>query len=49
MIRGEIWLDDFGIPTGSEAGYRHPAVVIQNNYFKKATFQHALLFLLQVI
>ena len=36
MIRGEIWLVDFGIPTGSEAGYRHPAVVIQNNYFNKS-------------
>ena len=27
MIRGDIWLVDFGIPMGSEAGYRRPAVV----------------------
>lgn len=24
---------DFGIPEGSEPGYRHPHVVIQNNVF----------------
>ena len=36
MIRGEIWLVDFGIPNGSEAGYRRPAVVIQNNDFNES-------------
>ncbi|MBQ4497124.1 MAG: type II toxin-antitoxin system PemK/MazF family toxin [Spirochaetaceae bacterium] len=33
MTRGEIWLVDFGVPIGSEAGYRRPAVVMQNNDF----------------
>lgn len=33
MTRGEIWLVDFGVPMGSEAGYRRPAVVMQNNDF----------------
>ncbi len=28
MTRGEIWLVDFGVPLGSEAGYRRPAVVV---------------------
>lgn len=29
MTRGEIWWCDFGMPLGSAAGYRRPAVVIQ--------------------
>ncbi|MBR3812647.1 MAG: type II toxin-antitoxin system PemK/MazF family toxin [Spirochaetaceae bacterium] len=33
MTRGEIWLVDFGVPMGSEVGYRRPAVVMQNNDF----------------
>lgn len=36
MIRGEIWLVDFGIPQGSAAGYRRPAVVLQNDDFNKS-------------
>ena len=36
MIRGEIWLVDFGIPVGSEAGYRRPAVVVQNDDFNES-------------
>ena len=36
MTRGEIWLVDFGIPQGSVAGYRRPAVVLQNNDFNKS-------------
>ena len=31
MTRGELWWVDFGIPTGSAAGYRRPAIVIQSN------------------
>lgn len=33
MTRGEIWWVDFGVPKGSEAGYRHPAIVVQNNNY----------------
>jgi len=31
--QGDIYWIDFGIPEGSEPGYRHPHVVIQNNLF----------------
>jgi len=31
--QGDIYWIDFGIPEGSEPGYRHPHVVIQNNVF----------------
>jgi mRNA interferase MazF len=30
MIRGELWWADFGIPFGSEAGYRRPVLIVQN-------------------
>ena len=33
MTRGEIWWVDFGVPNGSEAGYRHPAIVVQNDNY----------------
>lgn len=29
--RGDIWLTDFGVPLGHEAGYRRPAVVISSD------------------
>ena len=31
--QGEIYWVDLGQPSGSEPGYRHPHVVIQNNIF----------------
>ena len=31
--QGEIYWVDLGQPSGSEPGYRHPHVVIQNNLF----------------
>jgi mRNA interferase MazF len=34
MVRqGEIYWIDLGSPDGSEPGYRHPHIVIQNNIF----------------
>ena len=33
MTRGEIWWVDFGVPMESGAGYKHPAVVIQNDNY----------------
>lgn len=37
MIRqGDIFWVDFGPPRGSEPGYRHPHVVIQNNVFNSS-------------
>jgi len=29
--RGDIWLFDFGVPVGHEAGYRRPALDISSN------------------
>ena len=34
--QGDIYWVDFGIPKGSEPGYRHPHVVIQNNIFNES-------------
>jgi len=36
MTRGEIWLADFGIPFGSEPGFRRPVIVIQSDDFNKS-------------
>ncbi|MDR2900950.1 MAG: type II toxin-antitoxin system PemK/MazF family toxin [Treponema sp.] len=36
MIRGELWWADFGIPFGSEAGYRRPVLIMQNDFFNKS-------------
>jgi len=34
--QGDIFWIDFDDPTGSEPGYRHPHVVIQNNLFNRS-------------
>lgn len=34
--QGDIFWVDLGEPSGSEPGYRHPHVVIQNNLFNKS-------------
>lgn len=34
--QGDIYWIDFGNPAGSEPGYRHPHVVIQNNLFNRS-------------
>jgi len=36
MMRGEIWWADFGIPFGSEPGFRRPVIVVQDNSFNKS-------------
>jgi mRNA interferase MazF len=36
MIHGEIWWADFGIPFGSEPGYRRPVLIIQDNAFNES-------------
>lgn len=36
MTRGEIWWVDFGIPFGSEAGYKRPALIVQDDNFNKS-------------
>ena len=34
--QGDIYWVDFGEPQGSEPGYRHPHLVIQNNLFNQS-------------
>jgi mRNA interferase MazF len=34
--QGDIFWVDLGIPGGSEPGYRHPHVVVQNNLFNQS-------------
>ena len=36
MIRGDIYWADFGIPFGSEPGFRRPVLIIQNDAFNKS-------------
>ena len=36
MIRGELWWADFGIPFGSEPGYKRPVIIIQNDFFNNS-------------
>jgi mRNA interferase MazF len=36
MIRGEIWWADFGIPFGSEVGYRRPVLIVQDDAFNES-------------
>jgi mRNA interferase MazF len=36
MTRGEIWWADFGIPFGSEAGYRRPVLIVQDDAFNES-------------
>lgn len=34
--QGDVFWIEFGEPSGSEPGYRHPHVVIQNNLFNRS-------------
>ncbi|MDR1948046.1 MAG: type II toxin-antitoxin system PemK/MazF family toxin [Spirochaetaceae bacterium] len=36
MIRGELWWIDYGVPYGSEPGYRRPVIIIQNDIFNNS-------------
>lgn len=36
MIRGEIWWVDLGIPFGSEAGFKRPVLIVQNDSFNES-------------
>ncbi|MCX5895305.1 MAG: type II toxin-antitoxin system PemK/MazF family toxin [Proteobacteria bacterium] len=41
--QGDIFWIDFGAPKGSEPGYRHPHVVIQNNIFNRSKINTVVL------
>jgi len=36
MTRGEIWWADFGLPFGSEPGFRRPVLIIQDDAFNRS-------------
>ncbi|MDR3301645.1 MAG: type II toxin-antitoxin system PemK/MazF family toxin [Spirochaetaceae bacterium] len=36
MMRGEIWWADFGLPDGSEVGYRRPVLIVQDDAFNES-------------
>jgi mRNA interferase MazF len=36
MTRGELWWVDYGIPFGSEPGYRRPVIILQNDIFNNS-------------
>lgn len=39
MTRGEIWWVDFGVPFGSEVGFRRPAIILQNNILNESNLR----------
>ena len=36
MTRGELWWADFGMPFGSESGYRRPVLILQNDFYNNS-------------
>jgi mRNA interferase MazF len=40
--RGEVWWTDFGVPRGSEPGYRRPAVVVSSDRFNRSRLRTVL-------
>ncbi len=36
MMRGELWWADFGLPFGSEPGFKRPVLILQNDSFNKS-------------
>jgi mRNA interferase MazF len=36
MTRGELWWADFGVPSGSEPGFRRPVLIVQADEFNKS-------------
>ena len=39
MTRGEIWWGDFGMPIGSEVGFRRPVIILQNDVLNESRLQ----------
>jgi mRNA interferase MazF len=42
MTRGELWWADFGIPFGSEPGYKRPVLIMQNDFFNNSKINTAI-------
>lgn len=39
MTRGEIWWVDFGVPFGSEVGFRRPVIILQNDILNQSNLK----------
>ena len=39
MTRGEIWWVDFGMPFGSEVGFRRPVIILQNDVLNESNLR----------
>ena len=42
IAQGDVFWVDFGKPSGSQPGYRHPHVVVQNNVFNRSRLNTAV-------
>jgi mRNA interferase MazF len=36
MTRGELWWADFGLPFGSEPGFKRPVFIVQSDFFNNS-------------
>ena len=43
MTRGEIWWADFGLPFGSEPGFRRPVLLVQNDAFNASNIRTVII------
>ena len=48
MTRGDLYWVDFGVPTGSAAGFRRPAVVLQSDEYNTTALNTVVVVPLQV-
>jgi mRNA interferase MazF len=39
MTRGDVWWADFGVPLGSEPGFRRPVLIVQDNAFNDSAIR----------
>ena len=43
MMYGEIWWVDFGIPFGSETGFKRPSIIVQSDSFNQTAMNTTIL------
>ena len=43
MTRGDIYMLDFGVPFGSELGYRRPVIIIQSSKENRLSYKDAIM------
>lgn len=43
MTRGEIWWVDFGIPFRSEAGFKRPTLIVQDDDFNRSCIKTVII------